>query len=163
MSNLTTADLSRMGIKIPIAKPPVDRPTFITRKFGNRGAFGGRQKHKSGQMNGTERKYADHLETLYRTGAITWYSFEATTFKLAADTRYTPDFTVLLANGVVEFHEVKGTSKNKKTGEREPFIEPAAKIKIKVAAEILPFRFSLFWLDKSVPGGWARRDYWETA
>lgn len=130
-------------------------------KFKKRGAFGGRQKHKPGQMNGAERKYADRLESLRRDGSIEWFGFECTTFKLADDTRYTPDFTVLLSCGIVEFHEVKGSTKNKKTGKRGPFIEPAAKIKIKVAADALPFRFSIFWIDKDIPGHWARRDFWE--
>ena len=140
---------------------PPQRATVAHRPFAKRGAYGGRQRHRPGQMNGLERKYAEHLESLYRSGAVTWFAFEAVTFKLAGDTRYTPDFVVMLDSGIVEFHEVKGTTKDKKSGKRKAFIEPAAKIKIKVAAEILPFRFSLFFHVKD--SGWHRKDYWEEA
>ena len=82
-----------------------------------------------GKMNKTEARYAEHLERLKLAGEILWYQYEAVTLKLADDTRYTPDFMVLLANGEIEAHEVKG------------FWRDDARVKIKVAARLFPFRF----------------------
>ena len=62
-------------------------------------------------------------------GKILWYSFEGITLRLADRTTYTPDFVVMLANGELEMHEVKG------------FWTDDAKVKVKVAAEKFPFRF----------------------
>ena len=81
------------------------------------------------KMNKTEARYAEHLERLKLAGEILWYQYEAVTLKLADDTRYTPDFMVLLANGELEAHEVKG------------FWRDDARVKIKVAARLFPFRF----------------------
>ncbi|MDR2219740.1 MAG: DUF1064 domain-containing protein [Methylobacillus sp.] len=84
---------------------------------------------KSGQMNKTEAAYADHLELLRRAGEVLWYRFEGMKLRLADNTFYTPDFAVMLANRQLEAHEVKG------------FWRDDARVKIKVAAEMYPFRF----------------------
>lgn len=98
---------------------------------------------KPGTQNGTEAEYARVLESRRQAGEIAWYAFEGVTFKLAADTRYTPDFAVMLADGRMEMHEVKG------------FWRDDAKIKIKVAAEMFPFRFvALKKISKKSGGGW---------
>ena len=98
---------------------------------------------KPGTQNGTEAEYARVLESRRQAGEIAWYAFEGVTFKLAADTRYTPDFAVMLADGMIEMHEVKG------------FWRDDAKIKIKVAAEMFPFRFvALKKRSKKSGGGW---------
>lgn len=81
------------------------------------------------QANKTERAYANLLELRRRAGEILWYKFEAIKFRLANNTYYTPDFVVLLANLEIEVHEVKG------------FWEEDARVKIKVASEMFPFRF----------------------
>lgn len=98
---------------------------------------------KSGEMNGLESKYAAMLEDRKIAGEIAWYKFEGITLKLADNTRYTPDFAVMLSDGVMEMHEVKG------------FWRDDAKIKIKVAAEMFPFRFvSARNVSKKSGGGW---------
>ena len=96
-------------------------------------------------MNGTEQAYADGvLEPLKRTGEIVAYWFEQFTFKLADDLRYTPDFVVMLPNGILEVHEVKGE-----------FIREDAKIKLKMAAQVMPFLFKLcVKRSKKNGGGW---------
>jgi hypothetical protein len=86
-------------------------------------------RHKPGEMNGTERKMAEYLEAMKHRGEIVDYWFEAITFKLAKDTRYTPDFAVMLASGEMQFWEVKG------------FWHDDARVKIKVAAAMFPFVF----------------------
>lgn len=98
---------------------------------------------KPGTMNATETAYAQVLEARKHSGEIQWYAFEGMTFKLADQTRYTPDFAVLLENGEMEMHEVKGRWMDD------------AKVKIKVAAAQFPFRFlAVFALHKKDGGGW---------
>jgi hypothetical protein len=61
-----------------------------------------------------EQLYAWRLDDLKRSGAITWWGYEAMKFRLAdpidgqRGAWYTPDFIVVLENRVVECHEVKG-------------------------------------------------------
>ena len=126
-------------------------------RFRQRGGRGIRRA--PGSMNGTETRYAAHLESLRIAGEIEWFAFEALTFKLAPDTRYTPDFVVMLPDLTIELHEVKGATKDKATGGKKPFIEEDAKLKIKVAAALMPFRFSIVY--PIGVGQWGRKDFWE--
>lgn len=87
---------------------------------------------KSGELNKTEQRYKDLLERLKTSGEVLWYIFEGMTFKLADNTRYTPDFMVMRSNGEIQAHEVKGSK----------FIfQDDAKVKVKVAAEMFPVKF----------------------
>jgi len=86
-------------------------------------------RRKPGVMNGTEVKMAAFLEAKKQAGEVLDYWFERYTFKLADDTRYTPDFAVMLANSELEFWEVKG------------FWRDDAKVKIKVAAAMFNHKF----------------------
>lgn len=97
--------------------------------------------HVAGRMNKTEAAYASRLELQKKNGGVLWYRFEAVTFKLAHDTRYTPDFLVMMADGTLEAHEVKG------------FFEDDAKVKVKVAAEMFPIRFMLVRAKSQKYGG----------
>jgi hypothetical protein len=90
-------------------------------------------------MNKTEEAYAQHLELGRRMGEIAWYAFEPIKFRLAANTFYTPDFLVMMADGQLEVHECKG------------FWEDDARVKIKVAASLYPLAFIAA---KKVKGGW---------
>lgn len=89
----------------------------------------GRARHKSGRMNKLEAAYARTLEERRAAGEIDWFIFESLKLKLADKTFYTPDFAVMLSDGQIEIHEVKG------------FWEDDARVKIKVAAEKFPFKF----------------------
>jgi hypothetical protein len=82
-----------------------------------------------GKMNKTEAAYGDHLELRRRAGEVAWFKFEAVKLRLADLTFYTPDFLVMLTSGELEAHEVKG------------HWEDDARVKIKVAASLFPFRF----------------------
>ena len=82
-----------------------------------------------GQMNATEREYSLLLESRKQAGEVLWYKFEGFKLRLADNTFYTPDFAVMLADMTFEVHEVKGHWMDD------------AKVKIKVAADIYPFRF----------------------
>ncbi len=83
---------------------------------------------KAGQMNKTETAYAQELELRKRYGEIAWYRFEGIKLRLADNTFYTPDFAVMLANGQLEMHEVKG------------LLDRRCQVKTKVAADQYPFR-----------------------
>ena len=80
-------------------------------------------------MNRSEEAYAAHLELLRRAGEIVWSRFEGLKLRLADNTFYTPDFSVMRADGLIECHEVKG------------FWQDDARAKIKIAADQYPFRF----------------------
>lgn len=84
---------------------------------------------KQGVMNGTERDYGALLALRQHAGEILWHKFEGLKLRLADATFYTPDFVVMAADGVIECHEVKG------------FWQDDARVKIKVAASLYPFRF----------------------
>ena len=51
-----------------------------------------RGRLKKGERNKTEARYEQLLETRKRAGEIIGYWFEGVTFRLADNTRYTPDF-----------------------------------------------------------------------
>ena len=94
-------------------------------------------------MNKTEAEYADTLEKKKYIGDILWYKFEGIKFKLADNTTYNPDFAVMLPDGRVQIHEVKG------------FWQEDARVKIKVAADMYPFEFiAVKKKAKKDGGGW---------
>lgn len=98
---------------------------------------------KAGSMNQTEAAYADDLNTLQIAGEIAWYRFEGLKLRLADNTFYTPDFAVMRSDGIMECHEVKG------------FWRDDARVKIKIAAELYPFRFLAVQKQaKKHGGGW---------
>ena len=84
---------------------------------------------KRSPMNKTEEAYANRLETLKRLGEIQWYKFEGIKLRLGEGAYFTPDFFVMTSNFSLEVHEVKG------------FWREAAKVRIKAASEMYPFRF----------------------
>ena len=95
---------------------------------------------KVGAMNKTEAAYAEALELRKRVGYVAWYKFEGIKLRLADSTFLTIDFPVLPKSGVLEMHDCKG------------FWQDDARVKIKVAASIYPFRFIAV---KKKGGGWA--------
>jgi hypothetical protein len=99
-------------------------------------------------MNKTEARRAQELEVKRRAGEIAGWWYEALTLKLADDTRYTPDFLVQYPSGQLELEEVKG------------FLREDAAVKIKVAAKLYPFRFTMYQRQKQKQGGgWKVTDY----
>lgn len=87
---------------------------------------------RESDMNRTEAEYAGMLEARKAKGEILWWVFEGMTLKLADNTRYTPDFVVMVSDGALEIHEIKGG-----------FIREDGWLKLKVAAGMFPFRFFL--------------------
>lgn len=99
---------------------------------------------KTGEMNKTEAAYKVELEQLVSSGDVLWFKFEGVKLRLADNTFYTPDFAVMRSTGLMEMHEVKG------------FWQDDARVKIKVAADLYPFRFiAARPLPKKDGGGWS--------
>jgi hypothetical protein len=98
--------------------------------------------------NKTEAAYADHLERRRLAEEIYAWRYESVTFKLGHDCRYTPDFWVVMANGRVEIHEVKG------------HMEDDALVKLKVFAAQHPYLSVIVVHDKGKhgSGGWGLRE-----
>ena len=98
---------------------------------------------KTGEMNKTESAYRTDLLLRQQAGEVAWFKFEGVKLRLADNTFYSPDFAVMLANGQMEMHEVKG------------FWQDDARVKIKVAADLYPFRFiAVRPRAKKDGGGW---------
>lgn len=96
---------------------------------------------KAGEKNKLETAYEAHLELRKQAGEVLWYKFEGIKFKLADNCHYNPDFSVLLANGEMEMHEVKSIWMD------------GSKEKVKVAAELYPFRFIAVFANAKKDGG----------
>jgi hypothetical protein len=112
--------------------------------FNNKKAMFALGRLKTGVMNKTETAYADYLERLKSSGVILWWKFEGLKFRLADNTFYTPDFAVMMADGLIECHEVKGHWMDD------------ARQKIKIAADLYPFQFiAVKAAAKKDGGGWS--------
>jgi hypothetical protein len=103
---------------------------------------------KVGTMNKTEAAYAATLDARRHAGEVAWFKFEGIKLRLADNTFYTPDFAVMLADGVLEMHEVKG------------FWQDDARVKIKIAADLYPIRFIAVRARRQKDGGgWSYEDF----
>lgn len=103
---------------------------------------------KVGAMNKTEAAYAAHLQQRVMAGEVAWFKFEGMKLRLADNTFYSPDFAVMLSTGELEQHEVKG------------FWQDDARAKIKIAADIYPFKFiAIKARAKKDGGGWAVEEF----
>jgi hypothetical protein len=99
---------------------------------------------KTGDMNRTEAKYAAELELRRQAGKVAWFKFEGVKLRLADATFYSPDFAVMLSDGTLEMHEIKG------------FWQDDARVKVKVAAAMYPFRFVALTHKR---GAWQLEDF----
>lgn len=109
------------------------------------------KRHKPGVMNKTESQYADMLQARKLAGEIIDWMFEAMTFKLAADTRYTPDFVIMHLDGTIECVDVKGGGP----------MDASSRVKVKVAAEkFWCFKFVIAKAQtKKLGGGFAVEEF----
>jgi hypothetical protein len=93
---------------------------------------------KTGSMNETEKTYAWILEGRKERKEIIDYWYERFKLRLADDCWYVVDFMVILPDGVMQIHEVKGE-----------YIREDAIIKLKGIAEVFPFEvFMAQWKRK---------------
>jgi hypothetical protein len=98
----------------------------------------------TGRMNKTEAAYEQVLAARLHLGEIIFYRFEAHKLRLGDNTFYTPDFTVIVADGSTEYHEVKGYWTDK------------ARAKTKAAAAQHPYRFIA--IKRAGRHGWSFED-----
>jgi hypothetical protein len=123
---MTAAEYAEFAGRAPApvdtSKPPFALPQATAGLY----ALG---RLKTGEMNKGEAAYDQHLWRRFHAGEILWHKFEAIKLRLADNTFYTCDFAVLAADCTLELHEFKG------------FWQDDARVKIKVAAALYPFRF----------------------
>ncbi len=108
---------------VDVSKPPFALPAATSGLY----ALG---RLKIGEMNKQEVAYDQHLWQRFFAKEILWHKFEAIKLRLADNTFFTCDFAVLTADLALELLEVKGG-----------FWKDDARVKIKVAASMYPFRF----------------------
>lgn len=132
--------MGRRAVKVP-------RKEFepYARRVGLRVSGRSRVPRQPGEMNGTERRYAEHLDAEQEAGRVAMWMFEPMGLRLAKACTYNPDFLVVYPDGATEIHEVKGRW------------EDDALVKIKCAAEMFPlWRFvAVRW----VRGMWEVREF----
>ncbi len=137
---LTQQEFDRLGVRGSKAIADTGDPPF--KLPGNKSGIYALGRLPAGTMNKTEAAYDKHLWA-QRGAEILWHEFEGVKLRLADKTFYTCDFAVLPRSGVLEMHEVKG------------FWMDDARVKIKVAASIYPFRFvAVTARAKKHGGGW---------
>lgn len=129
----------------PVPRAAIVGPDPVALDYGRRPRH---VEHRSGEMNKTEARYAQHLDALIAAGEVKEWRFEGLKLRLAKRTWLTVDFLVRLADGSIELHEVKG-----RKGKRYHATEDG-KLKVKVAGEM----FAAFWALRIVwpaqGGGW---------
>lgn len=126
---------------VDVSRPPFKLPANEAGHF----ALG---RLPAGTMNKTEAAYDAYLWQQRAAGNLLWHKFEAVKLRLADNTFYTPDFMVMPSDGFIELHEVKG------------YWQDDARVKIKVAASIYPFKFiAVKARAKKHGGGWEREEF----
>lgn len=88
-------------------------------------------KPKARGMNKWETEFSQLLEARKQSGEIVWWAFEPFRIRIANDCWYRPDFVTVDAAGKTSVWEVKG------------FMREAARVRLKVAVEKLPYPFYL--------------------
>lgn len=91
-----------------------------------------------------EEAYSRYLHGLLLAGDIRHYRYEPIRFNLAPNTTITPDFQVVLRDGTMEFHEVKGWARED------------AMAKLKICARLYPEW--KFWLVQRKRSVWDLRE-----
>ena len=114
----------------------MDRPQFALGRL------------RTGEMNKGEAAYAVELERQKASGEILWWKFEGLKLRLADNTFLTVDFAVMVKDGTLEMHEVKGHWADD------------ARAKTKIAAAMYPFRFIALRPEaKKRGGGWIVEEF----
>jgi hypothetical protein len=135
MTTLTKAALQTLGftvvdgkaVRVPDTVPP--RVDAVTESSPNQR----RLQPASPYRSKTESHYAARLFSLRVIGQIHDWRYEAVTLRLGDRVRFTPDFRVVMADGTVELHEVKGA-----------YTREDARIKLQAAATLFQeYRFKL--------------------
>jgi hypothetical protein len=98
--------------------------------------------------NNWEREFGEELRKRQLIGDIVWVQYEGMRFRLAGGAFYKPDFVSLSRTGEMTAWEVKGRWRE------------AARVRIKVAADIHPILFIAVTKDGSKRGlGWVEERF----
>ena len=140
--NWSEKDLQRFVSRRHAAQSAVNR---IINRVATRSAMPPRLS----PMNKLEAAYAQKLELERLAGMWQWWAYEPIKLRLAGGAWYTPDFAMIDTGGHLVIHETKG------------FWREAARVRIKVAAELYPFfRFVAVTKQRKRDGGaWLFRPY----
>lgn len=146
---LSEAEFEAMQARRQASLPqavPCPAPVLTLRPRASVMAVG---RTERGVMNKLESRYASEvLDVRKATGEIKEYWYESIKLRLADASWFTVDFFVMMKDGTLEAHEVKGHWRTD------------AKVRIKVAAERYPFRFiSAMKKKKKDGGGWAYEEF----
>lgn len=134
MANWTEEDVARLQKRKAAPKPT------STQRMQALGRL------KTGQMNKTEERFAQHLELERHTGRVQWWKFEGIKLMLAKNTSLTVDFAVLPDTGILTMIDVKGA---------KALFTDDARAKMKIAADTYPFVFKVAYpQSKADGGGW---------
>lgn len=132
MANWTEEDIERLKQRKPAAK---QNGTQRMQALG---------RMKTGQMNKTEKRFAQMLELERYAGRVKWWKFEGIKLMLAKNTSLTVDFAVLPDTGILTMIDVKGS---------KAMVTDDARAKMKIAAELYPFVFK-FAYPRAKGEGW---------
>lgn len=107
---------------------------------------------KRGEPSKVERDYGSRLESMRMAGELRAIQPQPEAIELGHRCSYTCDWQLVLADGSVEWHEVKG-----RKGSRPWFRDDGARVKVRVAARLLaqrdsPVALYVVWPRKG--GGW---------
>jgi len=105
-----------------------------------------RPRREHGEMNGLETRYSQHLDMLKATGRVQSWRFEGVKLRLARKTFLTVDFWIVIPDGLVELHDVKG------------LWEDDARVKMKVAAETF-HEFQFVGVTHDRRAGWVQERF----
>lgn len=104
----------------------------------------------SGVMNRTEYAYSRYLEGRKLMGSVCGWWFERIKLKIAnGRCWFEPDFMILLPDGTVELHDVKGS---------RSVVQEDALVKAKACATLYPFRMVFVYPVKGRPGEWREEE-----
>ena len=107
-------------------------------------------KPKRSGMNKTEARFGALLNVRKAAGEFDQVGFEALTFRLGFDCRFTPDWTCWFPNGGIVCYEVKG-----RTGHKW-YAKEDAMVKLRAASSMYPkVKFILVWPDGE---GWETKE-----
>lgn len=109
----------------------------------------GQRKTPQDRMNKGEQRYAAELDQRIALGHVAAWWYEPLSWRLADDTRYVPDFLVMLPDGLTEIHEVKGRSGS------DFVVTDTGWAKLKITAEQAPWPVRVVWQGKD--GYWSER------
>jgi hypothetical protein len=151
LAGMVRDELRARGVAVAVDKPSGEKAPHHQRTDRFAGLDRGAVRQR-GVMNGTERKYADELETQRLAGEIASWKFEAMKLRLSSPAEgvraiwLTIDFLVVEADGSERLDEVKGSGPD----------NDASIVRLKTAAELYPHkRIRLVKRQpKAAGGGW---------